>query len=206
MWYMEDLEFLQLAITSQALNVYKKDESGLNILMRAAIGHEGKPYEKAFQYIFNQQVKPYSAEEKMDGLEILGSSYIMNHEYSKGLDTWKKVVSLRSSPRTRLAETQFPVLSRQYMQPEWINYHDLVRMLPELTYGNQGVSNILYQAMLVRLRLCKPLREDVRRIAEFMSKRCFEFICYRLIILLLEWDESFASHSLRLRLKFNLLV
>lgn len=154
---------------------------------------------RTFDYLLHQNVQPYSDDEKADALELIGSTRILDGIYIDGVEFWKMSLSFRSTPRLRLPESEIPRVIIPCVRPEWSNAQDLNQMLNEYLREDNRI-NMLYQAMLVRIRLSKEIySEAICKLFSNVRRYYFSHEAYHyLLALLLELDEVYASHSLSL--------
>lgn len=193
----EKLKELQKFVESRAVEARAKDSLGLNSLMHAAIGNDGKPNQKGFTFLTLQKVHPFSVDEKIEAFELLGSSYILMHDFKKGLRLWEEASLRRTDSRIRrLPEENLPPIISQYMHPEWTDHDDVVKMYKELE-STGGKLNIIYQAILVRLALCRSeVSGDVQRQLKFINTDVG--LTTDFAVMLFELDDLYGSHSLSL--------
>lgn len=96
-----------------------RDKDGFNALMHAATlrcSDRSKSNIFTFDYLFNQKVQPYSANEKADALELIGSSCILfKYKLDTGLYYWRESFRYRCAPRCD-AEVLRDVLKRAFRQ------------------------------------------------------------------------------------------
>lgn len=189
----------------QKVDVHLRDDRGCNALMCAAIGRNSKPNTQVFEYLLKQNEQPLSVQEKIEGLELLGSTHILNNSFKAGLECWKCACGLRSGGRRDdPPANEIPTMVLNTLQPEFTVYSQLARI-------KEDQLNLVHQALLVRHRLCGVecygeitlrLRKYIRtRISSRKEQDCRynDFIQSpfdrQYVLLLLEWDEFYASSS-----------
>lgn len=190
---------------------------GFNVLLRAAIGMNGIPDTCEFYTQFYEQGYLFSTEERAQCLEVLGSTHILRGDFEQGFNCWKMSALLRSKPKIPLLVADLPPITSKLCQPEWTTLDDLTRLMalpqPALsvieettrdTYKRQS-AELIYQAILVRLRYCRNsiLSDNVLELC--MSTLCSHQLITsddtrnKFTVLIFECDEIYASHSLTLR-------
>lgn len=182
-----NMNTLKRLLECNSIDVRRKDRKGLSSLLHAAVGN-GTPHTEEFEFLYNQQWQPYGNEEKIDGLELLGSTYVLQKKYAEGFKCWKKTFELRQNPRSSLPQERRPCISN--VKPEWTTLEDIVQM--EQDFRSAGdLDNILHQALLVRLRLCKfQCWKDVRlAYFDLTNKLIPSTAIIKRIALLVKWDE-----------------
>lgn len=153
-------------------DVHLRSNSGLTPLMCAARGSNRTPSVEAFNYLFNQTVQPLTIEEKVDGLELLGSTYVLNKDFTKGLRCWLEASELRVTPKVcrPLPDVQH---RKSFVKCEWTNTED-IRQLEHYVSNREREIDLLHQAMLVRQRLMSDVQHDEYH-ADVLFLYCAEY-------------------------------
>lgn len=177
-----------------------RDDRGLDALTHAAMGHRSGPCVDAFDYLFHQKVRPYSLQEKADGLEVIGSTYIFTGQHARGLNCLSEAFDYRSSPKSGLNEANLPPVTRRFAAPQWTNRSDVDRALTKIE-SLDGNFNAVYQALLIRLEFGLDFRmsEYFKVFKSLLScpKRDDDTLNHaKLTVMLFEWYELYVSRSI----------
>ena len=149
-------------------DVILRDSSQLNALMHAAIGNNGLPNFVAFNYLIDQRLQLYNVEEKVQGLELIGSNCILKEQYEKGLSYLKRAASFTFQPSIVPWVGLSPV-SRRLIKNDWAGYKHLVNTdAKRLTYEQKIC--LIYQAVLIQLAWRKKLDVNIAQLVETAAR------------------------------------
>lgn len=149
-------------------DVIVRDRFGCNALMRAAIGDKGLPNFAVFEYLLEQRIQRYKFEEKVQGLELIGSNCVLLQQYEKGLSYLKRAAAFRFELRL-VPEACLPHVSRRLVKSDWAGYKQLVNADAGRLTSDQKLQ-LIYQAVLIQLAWRKTLNVDIGALVETVAR------------------------------------